>query len=146
MESLPKQPFLKQPRSIQQPVIFFDGVCGLCNKFVDRLLKIDSKRIYLFAPLQGETAQNTLGGQPANPNEWSIVFADREGVHIKSTAVLRILSGFGGVRSVFKIFFIVPLPIRDWVYEFVASNRYKWFGKLSTCRIPTKEEKSRFLP
>ena len=128
-----------------ESVVYFDGVCGLCNRFVNFVLNQDKARAFRFAPLQGVTAREKLG--PNFPNELrSILFVDTTDVHQKSTAVLRILTGLGGIWSVFRIFFLIPRTPRDWVYDFIARNRYRWFGKSEFCRMPEPGEMELFLP
>jgi predicted DCC family thiol-disulfide oxidoreductase YuxK len=125
-------------------VIFFDGVCNLCNRTVDFLIRRDKKRILRYAPLQGDAAREMLAPDffEALP---SVVFLDRTGVYQRSTAVLRAAAKLGGVWSLAKWLLIIPRPIRDSVYNWIGKNRYKWFGKKDSCRLPTPEERSMFL-
>ncbi len=125
-----------------KPIIFFDGVCGLCNKSVDFLIVRDKKQIFLFAPLQGETAKQKL---PPVADMESVVLLDEKGMHDKSTAALKILIRLGGIWKLSVIFFAVPKFIRDPIYNVIAKNRYKIFGKKESCRLPTPEERVRFL-
>ena len=127
------------------PIVFFDGVCGLCSAFVDFLFKYDQRAIFKVATLQGKIAADELKDLPEAKNIKSIVLKDEKGIHLRSSAVLKILTRLGGVWTLTYPFFLVPTPIRDWIYEFIAKNRYEWFGKKETCRIPTAEERSRFL-
>ncbi len=129
----------------RERIIFFDGVCGLCNRFVDRLLRIDRGGVFRFAPLQGSTAHDRLPIGLADALS-SVVYL-REGVVLtRSTAALRILIDLGGWRTLHRLWFIFPRALRDAVYDWVALNRYKWFGKREVCRLPTQEERARFLP
>lgn len=137
------------------PVIFFDGVCALCNGFVDFVLARDRGAVFRFAPLQGETAAGVLrGGAPAASGEdaeagdWmnSMVLRDKDGLHRRSEAALRILMGLGGPWRLLGIFRLVPLPWRDGAYNLLARNRYRWFGKHDICRMPAPTERERFLP
>ncbi|MBK7946249.1 MAG: DUF393 domain-containing protein [Flavobacteriales bacterium] len=126
-------------------IIFFDGVCGLCNRFVDRLLAADTRGSFRFATLQGTTANQLLPDGMAAALE-SVVYI-RDGVILqRSDAALRALIDLGGWRKGYGLLLIVPRFTRDAVYAWVASNRYKWFGKHDTCRLPTPEERERFLP
>ena len=126
-------------------IIFFDGVCGLCNRFVDRLLAADARGAFRFAALQGTTAKQLLPDGMAAALE-SVVYL-RDGVILqRSDAALRALIDLGGWRKGYSLLLIVPRFIRDAVYAWVARNRYKWFGKHDTCRLPTPEERERFLP
>ena len=128
----------------QHPIIFFDGVCGLCNWSVSFIIKIDKKKKIHFSPLQGSTAENVLTEE--DRLDFDSLFFYKEGeVKKYSTGVLNILKEIGGIWSVFYVFIIIPVFIRDAVYRLVAKNRYKWFGKLDACRVPTAEEKAVFL-
>ena len=133
------------------PILFFDGVCGLCNRFVDFMLKADSRSRYRYAPLQGETAQRLLGpqdqaGGPQAGDPQSFVFLEKDKRYERSNAVLLALSGLGGVWRLISLLYVFPRPLRDSVYRIVARNRYRWFGKRDECRLPTPEERDRFLP
>jgi len=129
-----------------RPIIFFDGVCGLCNAVVDRILRLDRKQVFLFAPLQGETARRLLPPLADDEHEWSMMYLDQTGLHDKSDATLRICQRLGGLWTVVGLLRFVPLFLRNPAYRVIARNRYRWFGKKDTCRIPTAEERARFLP
>jgi predicted DCC family thiol-disulfide oxidoreductase YuxK len=130
----------------RQPIIFFDGVCGMCNRFVDIMLRHDRKGLFLFAPLQGTTAAAMLPPQPADPEEWSLLYLDERGVHDQSDASLEIYRRLGGLWSLLALARYVPRAIRTPVYRVIARNRYRWFGRKEQCRIPTPAERTRFLP
>lgn len=131
-----------------KPILFFDGVCGLCNRFVDLMLKADSRGQFLYAPLQGETARRMLGprdqAQAGDPH--SFVFLEKDKRYEQSSAVLLALRRLGGAWRLTGLLFVFPRPIRDFVYRIVARNRYRWFGRRDECRLPTPEERDRFLP
>jgi predicted DCC family thiol-disulfide oxidoreductase YuxK len=129
---------------IDKPVIFFDGVCGLCNRFVDFVIRRDRRRVFLFAPLQTESATRLLPGALAG-SEDTVVVLQGGGVLVKSAAVLRILELMGLPWSALSVFRIVPGAILDRVYDAVARRRYSVFGKREVCRVPTPDERSRFL-
>ncbi len=133
--------------NLTKPVIFFDGVCAVCNGFVDWIIRRDHDRKFMFAPIQGETFAATgrvLGDDAA---EWKIVYQDAKGEYSEaSTAVLNILRDLGGGWRLFSGLRIIPAVIRNAVYSFIARHRYKWFGKREKCRIPTPEERAQFLP
>jgi predicted DCC family thiol-disulfide oxidoreductase YuxK len=131
---------------LKHPIIFFDGVCAMCNKFVDIIIRVDTKGIFRFAPLQGTTARDMLPAQPDNPQEWSMIYLDGQRVHDQSDASLRVYQRLGGAWRLLSFALILPRFIRNPVYRFIAKNRYRWFGRKDSCRIPTKEEQSRFLP
>ncbi len=130
----------------QHPVVFFDGVCGLCDLSVKSLLKMDHQGKLRFAPLQGETAKLLL--EPHDIQELkSLVICDSQGVARYSTAVVRILWHLGGIwRFVSWNLWLIPRPIRNWGYRVVATRRYQWFGKTEACRLPQPGETDRFLP
>ena len=127
-------------------IIFFDGVCGLCDQFVTILIDIDRKKILRFSPQQGKYFQTTEITVLINPQMGDSIFYYRGGrIFSKSTAVLNALSDLGGVWKICGIFKLIPKPMRDAVYDLVAKNRYQIFGKKESCRLPTAEEKSRFI-
>lgn len=130
----------------EKPVIFFDGVCGLCNGFVDFVLKKDREKKFFFSPLQGETAAEILPKNSENFREWDIVYADEEGIHRASDATLKIFDRMGGLWSAAGVLIYIPKSARDFIYRYVAANRYKWFGKADICRVPAENEADRFLP
>ena len=134
-------------KPFQLPIVFFDGVCNLCNFFIRWLIDHDRSGIHRIASLQGETADKMLGPQLQNAAEWSIVLMDDDGVHRKSRAVFKIFSNIGGIWKQVSVFLSwMPVKISDGIYDFVARNRYRWFGKRETCRVPTAEGQERFLP
>jgi predicted DCC family thiol-disulfide oxidoreductase YuxK len=127
-----------------QPIIFFDGVCNLCNNFVDLIMSIDEQHIFRFASLQGETAKKLLAPQDYN-NMNSVVLYTPKKVLKKSTAVIEILKSLGGGWKAAGVFGALPASVTDVLYDMTAKYRYKIFGKKDTCRIPTKEERALFL-
>lgn len=131
--------------STEKPIVFFDGVCGLCNKLVDFLIRKDRHQKLTFAPLQGVTALAKLNEKDRCDMD-TLVFIDRKGVHYRSTAALRISRYLSGGWSLMYVFIIVPPIIRDRVYRLVAKRRYAMFGKKESCRLPTPEERGRLLP
>lgn len=127
------------------PIIVFDGVCNLCSGSVQFILKRDKEKKFLFAPLQSGYGQDLLRRfhLPTDVFNSFILFQDEQ-IFTRSTAALKMfeqLKGWGWV----KIFWIVPKFIRDGVYNLIAKNRYKWFGKKDECWVPTPELKARFL-
>lgn len=126
-------------------VVFFDGVCGFCNAWVDFLMRRDSHKRLLFAPLQGETARQQLTAADVE-NLHSLVVTTPDGCFRKTAAVVRIGWTLGGVWSVLaSLLWLIPRPVRDVGYNVIARNRYRLFGKKETCRLPTAEERARFL-
>lgn len=129
------------------PIVFFDGVCGMCNQLVDAVLRADRKAIFRFAPVQGETARAMLPRQPNDPQAWSMFYLDEEGrLHDQSEAALQVCRRLGGIYGLLGLGLAVPRFLRDPIYRLIARNRYALFGKRATCRIPTREERDRFLP
>jgi len=127
------------------PIVFFDGVCNLCNGFVDFLLTVDPDGDIRFGSLQGEAAQAWLDEQPDDETAWSVVYVDEEGIYTESEATLRILQRVGGTWAMLGVLRWIPRWIRDPVYRWVARHRYTIFGKKDRCRVPTPEEEERFL-
>ena len=127
-------------------ILFFDGVCGLCNWSVDFVLKRDTQGLIQFSPLQGDTARTLL--PPADLNDLdSVVLWVAGRTYRKSAAVVRVLWSLGpGWQIIGTALWLIPLPIRNLGYTLVAKNRYRLFGKKETCRLPTPEERIRFLP
>lgn len=129
-----------------QPIVFFDGVCGLCDHVVQTLLRIDRHHRLKFAPLQGTTATSRLPEADRRDLK-SLVICDSRGVGRYSTAVVRVLWNVGGVWSFLgTCLWLIPRPIRNWCYRFVSANRYRWFGKRESCRMPLPGEREQFLP
>ena len=128
------------------PVLFFDGVCGLCNRFVDFILRHDRRGALRLAPLQGATAES-LSSADDRESLSSVVLQDGDRSFRRSAAVVRVLWRLGVFWKVAgTLMWLVPLPLRDLGYKLVAGNRYRLFGKKETCRMPTPEERDRLLP
>jgi len=130
----------------QQSVIFFDSICNLCNSTVQFIIKKDTKNAFQFASLLSDAAKIILLQYPEKKFELnSIVFISNDKIYIKSSAVLQILWNLGRGYKLLFVFWIVPKPIRNFVYDVIAANRYKWFGKREQCMLPGVEIKKRFL-
>ena len=132
------------PKDIQH-LVLFDGVCGLCNSFVDFLMRKDKKNKLKFAPLQGETA-GTFDVNIDIANLKTVIFYSKGRLFTKSNAVIEILKVIGGFWKIAVIGKIVPGILRNYLYNFVARNRLKWFGQKETCRMPTEKERGKLLP
>jgi predicted DCC family thiol-disulfide oxidoreductase YuxK len=130
---------------VAKPVIFYDDVCVMCNGFVNLMLTIDRRQQFLFAPLGGEASRKILPPLPEDPGQWSMVYVDESGIHDESDASLEVYRRLGGIWWLLSLARFVPRWIRNPAYRVLARNRYRWFGKRDTCRLPTAEEKSRFL-
>ena len=130
----------------QPPVVLFDGVCNLCNSSVQFLIRRDKHERLRFASLQSEFGQETLKKFNLPEKEFnSFVFLENEKIYLRSAAALRIAYYLGGCWRIFQIFWIVPPFIRNAIYDLIARNRYKWFGKKTECMMPSPELKKRFL-
>jgi predicted DCC family thiol-disulfide oxidoreductase YuxK/uncharacterized membrane protein YphA (DoxX/SURF4 family) len=138
---------LSRPRNDSglHPIILFDGSCGLCNSWVDFVLKHDHRFMYRFTALQSSTGQTTLERLklPKDFNR-SLVLAEGDQAYYSSSAILRILRAMGLPFSIAYVCILVPRQVRDQVYAFVAHHRHQ-FGRRTVCRVPTLEERSRFL-
>jgi predicted DCC family thiol-disulfide oxidoreductase YuxK len=130
---------------MQQDIIFFDGVCGLCNSFVNFIIRKDKHNRLLFAPLQGETVAKELNIKMGQSFD-TVIFKRNGKLYFKSGAGLRILYTLGGIWKMAIVLLILPPFFRNFIYDIIANNRYKWFGKKESCRIPSKEERAKFLP
>ncbi|HIE98925.1 MAG TPA: DUF393 domain-containing protein [Planctomycetes bacterium] len=129
----------------QDAIVFFDGVCGLCNHTINFLMSRDSRSVLKYAPLQGETAANLVPDTVRHDLN-TFVFANRGRLHYRSGAMARILMRIGGAwRILGAMLWLIPWPLRDVGYRIVSSLRYRLFGKRESCRLPTPEERSRFL-
>jgi predicted DCC family thiol-disulfide oxidoreductase YuxK len=127
-------------------IVLFDGVCNLCNFTVNFIIDHDSQAKFKFAALQSEVGKSLLSQHQMPILELnSVIFIRDDKIFHKSTAVLEIAKQLDGFWSHLYILRWVPVSIRDWVYDQIAKNRYKLFGKKETCRIPTKELQQRFL-
>jgi len=127
-------------------IILFDGICNLCSSSVQFVIKRDKKNRFLFASLQGAAGQQYLHrfGLPADDFH-SFLLVEGDSCYTHSTAALRVARSLGGAWSLLYAFIIVPRFIRDAVYNLIARNRYKWFGKKEACWVPTPELKKKFL-
>jgi len=129
-----------------QPIIFFDGVCNLCNNAVTFIIKHDDEAHYKFASLQSDYAQKRLPKEITLSNQMQSLVLLKDGqIYVKSTAALKIAKGLSGGWRFLALFLILPKFIRDPIYNLIAHNRYKWFGKRKECMIPTPKLKHRFF-
>ncbi|UMB54479.1 DUF393 domain-containing protein [Lutibacter sp. A64] len=127
-------------------IILFDGVCNLCNASVNFIIKHDKKEHFKFASLQSDAAKELLLQYNSKKiNMDSIILIENNNFYEKSTAALKISKKLNNGFSLLYLFIIIHPFIRDWVYNYIAKNRYKWFGKKENCMIPTPELKNRFI-
>lgn len=129
-------------------IVLFDGVCSVCDNAVHFIVDRDTRRLFEFAPLQSPAGQALaakygVSAAAGSINTWALIEGDA--VYTHSTAALRIARQLDGGWPLLYLLRIVPRPLRDAVYRVFAANRYRWFGKLEQCRVPTPELRSRFL-
>ncbi|MEE2789750.1 MAG: DCC1-like thiol-disulfide oxidoreductase family protein [Myxococcota bacterium] len=137
--------WLRPKRFSDSPcIVYFDGVCGLCNRAVDFIIQEDFERTFMFASIQSKTAQ-ALNSPIINEGQ-SMVLQVGQTLHYRSDAVLLIAAGMGGGWRLIACLRIVPRPFRDFAYHVVQLNRYRMFGRHATCRLPTEDESHLFLP
>ncbi|MEO8235054.1 MAG: thiol-disulfide oxidoreductase DCC family protein [Flavobacterium sp.] len=128
-------------------IILFDGVCNLCNSSVQYVIKYDKKDIFRFVAIQSELGQRIIKhiGISQRHIDSVILYIPGRAYYYKSTAALEIAKRLGGIFTYTTIFRFIPSRIRDFIYDYIAKNRYKWYGKKESCMIPTAELKSKFL-
>ena len=128
------------------PILLFDGHCNFCNAWVRLIVRRDTAKNILFAPLQSPVGRKMLEEHKIDVNYTeSLVFFEEERYSVSSTAALRIFSNLDGWERHLKILTVLPLPLRDAVYHFIAKYRYKWFGRREQCMVPSQELLDRFL-
>ena len=128
-------------------IILFDGECNLCNHSVQFILKHDHAKKFLFGSMQGKTGQEILRKhQLSADNFHSFMLLEGDQLFTRSTGALRVLKLLGGFWRIFYVFIWVPRIVRDGIYDLIAKNRYRWFGKRSECWVPNASLQSRFLP
>ena len=131
---------------LSKPIILFDGVCNYCHSMVNFIIRHDKQKKFVFAPLQSASGQQLLQKHKLPFTDFdSFVLIDGQKAYLRSTASLNVLKKLPWYWKWTQVFWIVPPFLRDAVYNLVARNRYKWFGKKETCMIPTPEVKARFL-
>ncbi len=131
------------------PVLLYDGVCGFCNKTVQMILDRDRRGTMRFAALQSDYGRETVARHPELEGVDSVVFVERaaedERVYVRSGAALKVASYLGGLWKLFLCAYVVPRPVRDYLYDLFARNRYRFFGKSEQCMLPPAEARSRFI-
>ena len=153
--------------SPKHSIVLYDGVCKLCHGFVNYIIANDPQGLFKFAALQSEIGRKIAAefgvlsdgdcaSSPSSlpeiavslPDPTTVILIQSGRAYTKSTAALRILStlsGHGGLRQIFRFLLLIPEPIRDRFYDFIATHRYGWFGRYDQCLLPTPDIKSRFL-
>jgi predicted DCC family thiol-disulfide oxidoreductase YuxK len=137
MENLPKD----------KKIILFDGVCNLCDSAVQRIIKHDSKDVFRFVALQSDLGQKIIKhlGIDTQKTDSIILYQPGFAYYYKSEAVLEIAKDLSGLFYFGTLFSILPTSLNNHIYDYIAKNRYKWYGKKETCLIPTKELQAKFL-
>lgn len=132
--------------NFSKPIILFDGVCNYCNSMVNFIIRQDKQKRFVFAPLQSATGQQLLLKHHLPLNELnSFVLIDQQKAWLRSSASLQVFKNLPWYWKWTQIFWIIPPFLRNAVYNLIARNRYKWFGKKESCMIPTPDLKARFL-
>ncbi|SEQ55373.1 thiol-disulfide oxidoreductase DCC family protein [Piscibacillus halophilus] len=129
----------------ERGIILFDGVCNLCNGIVQFILKRDQHDHFQFSSLQSNTSQNVLKQYHLSHNLETFVYVYQNKAFTKSSAALRVFRDLGGLWKLLYALIIVPKFMRDPIYNWIAKNRYKWFGKRNECMLPRPEYKHKFL-
>ena len=131
---------------MDQPIILFDGVCNLCNSAVQFIIRHDKKNIFMFTSLQSEVGQKLLAQYNLPLDELnSFILIENNKAYTRSTGALKVAKKLNGIFPMLYSFIIIPKIFRNSIYDLVARNRYKWFGKKDECMIPTPQLKARFL-
>lgn len=128
-------------------IILFDGVCNLCNASVQFVIRRDRKDIFRFVPLQTELGLKIiqhLGIDPKNTDS-IVLYEPGKAYYYKSEAAIEIIKEFGGLYTLLRILTVFPKSLSNFVYDFVAKNRYRWYGKQENCMMPLPEVAAKFL-
>ena len=129
------------------PIVLFDGVCNLCHRSVQFIIRQDHQARFKFAPIQSSTGQRLMVDYALDPDDLSsFILIQNDKIYTKSDAWLKIVKTFPGVWSWLYAAIILPRALRDRFYDFIGSHRYQWFGKKESCMVPNADIRSRFLP
>jgi len=127
-------------------IVYYDGVCGLCDGFVELLVKLDKNKKLKFSSLQGKSGRILLNKLNLDLEEFdTVLFKVNDQVYTKSTAVFKIINSIGGIIKLFLVFNLLPRRFNDWIYSKVAKNRFKIFGKLDKCDISKFNKPGQFI-
>jgi predicted DCC family thiol-disulfide oxidoreductase YuxK len=143
--STPSPSTLRRALEAHGHVLLYDGVCGLCNRFVQFILARDAGGTLRFATLQGRYGEEARRLLPDIASVDSVVLLYKDGALLRSTAAIEVLRYLGGGWALAAIGYLIPRMIRDWIYDRVASMRYRAFGRLASCPVPSEETRARFL-
>lgn len=128
-----------------RPVILFDGACSFCERSVQFIIKRDPDQYFSFAALQSDAGKALAARYNLTGDMDSFIFIDKETCYDKSAAALHVAKHLKGVWKMAFLFIVLPKPIRDFVYDQFSKRRYTWFGEKESCKLPTPEERKRFL-
>lgn len=128
-----------------QAIILFDGVCNLCNNSVQFIIRHDKDAYFKFASLQSDFGGRLKEAKQIPNDVDSIILVENGKVYMQSSAILRIARHLDGAWKLAAAALIIPRPIRDLIYRYVARNRYRWFGRQDQCMLPSPDLKERFL-
>ena len=131
--------------AVDRPVVLFDGVCNLCDRFVLFVIDRDTHAEFAFASLQSEVAQRLLHGHRVSADLSTVVLVESGQVSVRSTAAIRIIARLGMPWTLCRALLVIPRPVRDLVYDWVARHRHALFGTRESCRVPTADLRARFL-
>lgn len=128
-------------------IVLFDGVCNLCNRTIQHIIKRDKEDIFRFAALQSEIGKKLVSERNIDTSKVDSIILIEPGVayYVKSEAALKIGRHLKGYRTLSSVLNLIPSSLRNIVYDFVAKNRYSWYGKKDQCMVPTPELKAKFL-
>ena len=126
-------------------IVLFDGECNFCDASVQFIITRNQKATFQFASLQGEVGQNLLKELNVPTDVESLVLVEGKRYYTKSTGALKIAKQLDGLWKLSYVVIVIPKPLRDVMYNYIAKNRYKWFGKKQACMLPTVEQRNRFL-
>ena len=127
-------------------LLYYDGLCGLCDRFVRFVISRDRRGRYRFAPLQGTTARSRLPSHLKTEVFQTVILEDGGRFRVRSDAALAVVAGLGGAWRAAAVLRVIPRPLRDAVYDWIARHRFRWFGRRQECRVPGPDEQERFLP
>ncbi|WP_025847407.1 thiol-disulfide oxidoreductase DCC family protein [Paenibacillus ehimensis] len=136
----------KDTEAERHPLVFYDGVCGFCQRVVQFIIPRDRSAVFRFVAIQSETGSRLLRRHGLDPAELNtFVLLEQGRVYTRSTAGLRVLRRLDGAWPLLYALIVVPRPVRDLVYKWIAANRYRFFGKSDSCMLPPPEVRERFL-
>ena len=128
-------------------IILFDGVCNLCDTSIQYVIKKDKKNTFRFVAIQSDLGQRIIKHIGINSLHIDSVILYEPGIayYYKSSAIVEITKELSGFFSWASVFRILPITVRDYIYDYVAKNRYKWYGKKDSCLMPSAELQDKFL-